>query len=210
MVLIQTDYRAFRFGAISKYVCCEHCGTDFAYTMIRHAEGHGTSYYFLDEAGAEERANRRAESKVQSALANEVEPVECPKCGRFQADMVQEARRRRWSWLRPFWAVVAPVVLVPMFFCGGMYVNGVVSALPIVPWVSIVYATIALAGLIAVLPLVRFLFSLRYDPNRDTAEQRRARLWHRHPTGGLRTHPGGGRQERANSAGAELMPGSCC
>lgn len=94
MVLIQTDYTAWRIGAVSKYVDCQHCGADFAYTMYREASGQGTSLYFLDESGASDRANRRAEANLKSALASDIEPVECPTCGRFQSDMVWEARRR--------------------------------------------------------------------------------------------------------------------
>src|SRR6516225_1521586 len=175
MLLIQKDYTAWRVGAVAKFVCCKKCGTEFAYTMMRHASGQGTSLYFLDNAGAEERAQRRAESKLQKALASEVEPVECPKCGCFQANMVREARRRYLKYMGPKYAAIALVVVVPIFFCGGVYINGVVAALPIVPWNSILYSAIGLAAAIVLMPFVRFYLSLFYDPNRDTAEQRLAR-----------------------------------
>src|SRR5262249_9588669 len=134
MVLIQTDYTAQRIGTVSKFVCCEKCGAEFAYLMTRAGTGSGTSLYFLDESGAAERAARRAESNLQDALANEVEPVECPACGCFQAAMVREARRRYRSWMGPWYAFFAVLILTPLFFCGTTYVNGVVAALPIVPW----------------------------------------------------------------------------
>jgi hypothetical protein len=175
MVLIKTDYTAWRIGAISKMVCCEKCGTDFGYTMYREASGQGTSLYYIDETGAADRANRRAESNLQRALADEVEPVACPTCGCFQRNMVWEARRRYLKYMRPFFAVIGLVVLVPFFFCSSMYVNVVLNEIPVVSAERILYAAIGLAALFVLMPIVRFLLSLRYDPNNDSPQQRARR-----------------------------------
>jgi hypothetical protein len=172
MVLIQTDYTASRVGTILKFVRCEKCSTEFEYMMIREATGHGTTLYNFDEEGAADRANRRADANLRSALSKEIEPVECPKCGCFQTDMVAEARRRYLKYLGWRFAVIGFVLLVPFFFCGSVYLNGMLAA---VPRTSIYYATLALAALILFLPVVRSFLALGYDPNRDTPEQRAAR-----------------------------------
>jgi hypothetical protein len=99
------EYKSTISGTVVRRVTCEKCACAYAYELVRAASGGATSIYMLNNAGAEYRARTRANKKLRRALERGVEPVPCPDCGWFQAEMVQEARRRLVQGLVPAAAV---------------------------------------------------------------------------------------------------------
>jgi hypothetical protein len=85
-------YTATVTGSVWRAVTCEHCRMQWAYKLTRKAEGTGRSPYFLDNNGASDRASEEAHASLQRALANDVDPVPCPRCQKYQANMFGEAR----------------------------------------------------------------------------------------------------------------------
>lgn len=73
-------------GSTWKEVRCEYCGCHFGYQMSR-ATSSSRPYGVGADASARE--------KLEEALAQEVEPIACPDCGKYQADMVAELEKRR-------------------------------------------------------------------------------------------------------------------
>src|SRR5262245_23301753 len=98
-MIVWNEMEAVVSGSIDKFATCEGCGTEYAYTMVRGAAGHGMSLYMLDNAGARQRALQNAKLALTRFLETEVDPIPCPKCGHFQIDMIQEAQRRYVPWL---------------------------------------------------------------------------------------------------------------
>src|SRR4051812_43734842 len=97
-VYIGRRYGANVTGSVVRRVTCEKCSCTYAYELTRAGSGHARSPYLLDNAGAQFRAQTRANKALRRALERDVDPVECPDCGWYQAEMEQEARRRT---LRP-------------------------------------------------------------------------------------------------------------
>src|SRR6185295_5984404 len=64
-------------------------------------QGRGSSPYYIDNAGAQRRAERGAAKQLQKLLLYGVDPVACPDCGWIQAEMVAEMRKRRHRWALP-------------------------------------------------------------------------------------------------------------
>jgi len=86
-------------GSRVKFVTCEHCGTEYVYRMERQASGSGTSFLFLDNAGAKERAELEAKHKVNTQLQEEQDPVPCPSCAWVQSGMLFHARAHHHIWM---------------------------------------------------------------------------------------------------------------
>jgi len=76
-------------GAAWKFVCCTHCGQDYAYLMELEATGADLDLLFLDAEGSAKRAQAQAEQNLLKQTQNVVLPVPCPYCGFYQADMVR-------------------------------------------------------------------------------------------------------------------------
>jgi hypothetical protein len=97
-------YTAAISGTAIKEVRCEECSETYFYKMVRRGEGQGTSPYYLNNAGAERRAQKGAQTQLEKLLRKGVDPVPCPDCGWFQENMVREVRRRRLRWM--IWVAV--------------------------------------------------------------------------------------------------------
>lgn len=69
------------------------------YRMERRGSGSGTSFLFLDNAGAKERAELEAKHKVNTQLEEEQDPVPCPACAWVQSGMIPHARGRYHVWM---------------------------------------------------------------------------------------------------------------
>lgn len=92
---VGTTYTTDVRGRAAKEMTCERCGARFVYFVYRTGAGTGESVLWLDNAGAQARAARRASEDLQQNLAKAVDPVACVACGWYQADMVGVERRRR-------------------------------------------------------------------------------------------------------------------
>lgn len=116
-VPIGRGYTAVVKGEIVKSETCERCGTKFVYLMKRSAKGQGTSPMWLNNAGAENRALRRADELLQLKLEKEIDLVPCPACGTYQKKMVARQRRRYMLMLAGFLVVyvIGMLVLFPWY-----------------------------------------------------------------------------------------------
>jgi hypothetical protein len=86
-------YGATVSGSTVKHVRCASCSKAFAYILERAVSGRGDSHYYLNNAGAAEKARQRARANLDRALSEGVDPVHCPACGIYQPAMVQVLRK---------------------------------------------------------------------------------------------------------------------
>jgi hypothetical protein len=75
--------------------------------MVRQAQGLGNSVYFLDNAGAQRRAQSMAQSQLQRALDKECDAVPCPKCGTYQQNMMEKMCREHRIWM--YWTGIGTI-----------------------------------------------------------------------------------------------------
>jgi hypothetical protein len=98
-MLVWNEYSANVSGATYKFVECEECKQKYVYRMVRTGAGQGNSLYFLDNAGAQRRAQGQAKAELEHKLKKECDAVPCPKCGLYQEDMVEKMRKEYRMWL---------------------------------------------------------------------------------------------------------------
>lgn len=103
-MLVWNEYNCKVRGETFKFVECEECKQKYVYTMVREAQGQGNSLYFLDNAGAENRAQNQAQAELTKALETDCDPVPCPKCGSYQQNMMEKLCREYRLWM--FWVGV--------------------------------------------------------------------------------------------------------
>lgn len=138
-----------------KTVSCEHCPGEYAYKVTREATGTGRSVLFLDNDGAKERARQEAEATIARKLDQAVEPVWCPECGSYQADMFSTVRFNRvilWYFLAALFVVGG--LISSIFWGDTSFLENVVGGPGLVSGVAA-----------AVIVVVAFAYSTRIDPN---------------------------------------------
>jgi hypothetical protein len=166
MFYVSRTYTASVAGSRVREAKCERCSCAYAYEMVRRAEGSGTSPYFLNNAGAEASAQGRAAKRLKKALERGVDPVPCPDCSWYQANMVREMRYRRGRSmvkLAIFGLVIAAII---SFFAWICWLNRDW------PWQPETWAWLAVwvggfAGGAAVCLAARRIMLEGFDPNRD-------------------------------------------
>jgi len=94
-------YTATVSGSTKRCERCVGCSRVFEYVITREAAGGGHSAYFLNNAGAEASAKKRARDNLNRALNEAIEPVHCPACGIYQPDMVRVLQERRGKRYEP-------------------------------------------------------------------------------------------------------------
>lgn len=129
-VTVWGEYKTTVSGTVVRRVRCEKCACAYAYELVRAASGAATSLYLLNNEGADYRARTRAHKKLRRALERGVEPVQCPDCGWFQAEMVQEARRRTVRGLAPAAAVCLTLAGAFGLIMGALWLSPVQGAGP--------------------------------------------------------------------------------
>ena len=80
-------------ATIPKFVLCENCGIEYVYLSTRSGTGEGTNALWMTGAEADQQARAQAQSSLQEALKNAIDPIPCPKCGSYQSSMVPAARK---------------------------------------------------------------------------------------------------------------------
>jgi hypothetical protein len=85
--VVWTNYTATASGRVVKLVPCEHCSTEYVYVLERQGEGAGTSFYLMNEGGAQVHAADAAQDTLRQYLENDFDPVPCPVCGHSQRYM---------------------------------------------------------------------------------------------------------------------------
>src|SRR4051812_10206221 len=99
-VYFSLTYTSNLQGSAFKSVQCEKCHHEFVYCMTIQVQGQGTSLYALDNQGARERAQTRAEEKLTRELEIGEAPVPCPSCGVYQHSMIPWARATKHAWMK--------------------------------------------------------------------------------------------------------------
>jgi hypothetical protein len=159
------EYSVQVAGIVWKTVQCDRCRAEYAYQMERTGIGSGISLLFLDNHGAQTRAQREAEHELCERLAREFDAVPCPKCGQFPNYMLPALRRWYLRWMR--WVGLVLLLLAAISF--GLYYLVSLSSSHTAKVLQAMHITflagsvsgIAGAGMVA----LRIILSRRYDPN---------------------------------------------
>lgn len=168
-VPIGTDYSASVRGSVYKGVRCEDCGAEYVYEMTRRARGNGTSFLFLDNAGAQGRAFEEARQRLARKLVAGCDPVPCPACGHYQAAMVALLRRRHARWMTNLAAVCLFAALMALLVT-------IISVSSFPPRANVVrFSVLGLAlsvGVAVVLWAGRRARASAFDPNAGDVDAR--------------------------------------
>ncbi len=105
MIYVGRRYTSRVSGSVLKGAYCENCECEYLYKMVRTAEGQGSSPYYLDNAGAERRAQESAINSLTAALKG-VDAVPCPDCGWYQKNMLWKMGGS-YGWLIAMWVIGA-------------------------------------------------------------------------------------------------------
>jgi hypothetical protein len=90
-----TRYTSTTTQRLPKQVTCEKCGCPFAYELVRQAAGIGSSAYNVDNRGAQQRAQQRAQATLNAMLANDEDPVPAPAAAGFSKAWSERTRGSR-------------------------------------------------------------------------------------------------------------------
>jgi Zn ribbon nucleic-acid-binding protein len=168
MIPIGSNITATVKGRFPKEVECVECQHHYVYFIEREASGAGFSALSLFDQGATRKATERAERELAKKFENEVDIVPCPECGTIQPEMVDEARRLRYRWMKITGICLAPlaIMLLPISLSMSKSYND--------RGIFLVFMSITvLAGLLSIgLPLAKFLMNRDYDPNEQPAKAR--------------------------------------
>ena len=83
LVYVSKEFHATAAGAALRGVVCENCGGEYFYEVSHVAVGSGSSPYHLNNEGARNRANERAEANLRKALRDAVDLRRPPGRGRI-------------------------------------------------------------------------------------------------------------------------------
>lgn len=164
-------YEAKTAGSAVKRVQCENCSTTFVYSVKRMCTGGGMGIAFLDDEGAQQRAQQEAARALKKALDAAIEVVPCPRCGWIQADMKALARRQHLPRLK-----IAGLALLVLSFIYLILIAiiGIGVQLPVDrPAADLqgdLVFLIAVAGV--TLLLGRIMACQQFDPNDEDVELR--------------------------------------
>lgn len=164
-------------GCLPKRVRCEECGHVYYYMLQRSATGHGTNLLFIDEKGARRRSARDAEAKLHEALRNECDPVPCPKCGRYQPDMVRRARqlRHRWLAVAAAWTLIAAVAFAALGVVSFLLRGRLPQTHETLRELAVLFLILAGVCLACGLGLaaLKLVLNSGYDPNAEDVKERK-------------------------------------
>jgi hypothetical protein len=149
-------------------VRCEECKRFYAYELERVGCADGLGFF----GGPGAAAYRRAEEDLRRKLAEGVEAIPCPNCGRYQADMVPGMRRLHRRWML-YLGQCLTIGLVPAAVFGAHMILLEAEGLPSIPS-PIIFSILSCIFLVGVYMLVRRgVLIRRYDPNDEDVEARK-------------------------------------
>jgi hypothetical protein len=177
MAVPRKEFTATAIGHTLRTVVCEQCGSEYIYGLKCEGIGSGTSVLFLDNLGAEGRAEKAAQDALAEKLKNAVDGVPCPKCGWYQASMVKHLRDS-WGGALGFTGIaITALALFGLFMSAILgYVTwvgeqrGKGPTLPQIGWISLGCGAAAVAGL--GLCYLRSVLASGVEPNNDPVGQR--------------------------------------
>lgn len=173
MLYVQwTSAKAEAAGGVWRGVRCDHCGTAYVFRVevrVRHKE---VELYSQGSPGQRARAEQAARDRLAYLLERKIEPVPCPSCGRYQPDMCDELRRRRYGWL-----YTAGMFLLTIGALGLVAAAGTATdPRPHFHWMTCLAVEVAGAGLGATALILKRRLSASYDPNDRVPADRRMDL----------------------------------
>jgi hypothetical protein len=138
--------------------------------MERSASGSGNSPLFLDNSGAQVRAEEQARRRLIRALEHEIDAVPCPACGWFQQNMIPILRAARNRWM--FYTALG-LIFVLVFALLSTWVIYLGSR-QTPEWLVILLGVDAgIAGLAVGLFVYRRVRSASWDPNTSDPQERK-------------------------------------
>jgi hypothetical protein len=174
---IGTKHTAAVEGSADKLVICEQCGQEYVYTVEEVAVGQGTDLGFMHDSAAKAVAVNEARDALKAQLHLAWRAVPCPRCGWYQAAMVQLLREGQYRWVGSLGytcGVLCPLVIAAAFFTtlagvgrGEAGLIAISSGL----WVL----GISLGAASPVLARLRSQWLARYTPNDEDVEARKLR-----------------------------------
>ena len=167
--VVWKEYSCVLSGSAFKFVECEKCQQRYVYQMSRHVQGTGNSLYFLDNAGAEDRARNTAATELQTQLDNDCDPVPCISCGWYQANMQTKLRNEHQIWL--FYMAIALIIpfIILTLLAYLMFVS--VDPHPVVGAIFLVADGVVVSVAIGAI-LIRKHLASKLEPNGDPIESR--------------------------------------
>jgi hypothetical protein len=170
MIPYAQSYTATVSARFPKIVHCQGCNLDYVYLIERTATGEGTSFLFLDNSGASQRAGKKAEAALRQKLENELDVVPCPQCGHLTPDMVAEAQRLRYRWLLITGLVFLPITAILFVITMAM---DPFRNMP--DTINRMWILTGISGLLMIgLPILSLFLRKRYNPNADDLDGRLA------------------------------------
>ena len=163
-------YTAKVSGTSVKLVHCEACQVEFVYLMKRTGVGHGRSAFFLNNAGAQKRAQTAAMKQLQRRLASEIDAVPCIGCGELQPDMVRKLRAYYLFWLWLIGALIVVISAVAIAIILSPDPRPLARPKPSLQSL-LIYPAIGVAMILA-----WFILWLRYKPNTLSREEKSKRF----------------------------------
>jgi hypothetical protein len=172
------EYTVTTTGTVVKLVECESCKGEYVYQLTRRGAGTGTSMLFLDDAGAQQRAEHEARAALLEKLSLDCDPVPCPFCGWYQRDMVERVRRLRHRWLITAGWLLVPIglvfALVAAFFTQHPAADQHTTEIALF-WALAALCVVGSPALI----VWRYRSARKHDPNTEDVEKRKALGAHR-------------------------------
>lgn len=167
MIPYAMTYTSTMTGRVPKIVDCENCQKQYVYFLERTVTGEATSFLFMENEEAKQRAAEFATSELQNRLARVCDPVPCPRCGHYQQHMLKKAKSLHRAWM--FTAGLAGILLAAPLGMAAAVADSAAQRGD--AGTSLVYALIslAIAGTIGgvVLLVWRFVAMSRFNPNDD-------------------------------------------
>lgn len=171
IVPVGMKYRATARGCAPKFVKCEECALEYVYLYEGKGKAEASSAFFLDNAGASERAKAEAEKRLAGDLEHGSAVVPCPRCGRIQDYMIPQARAAQHGWMA-FGAVLcfigAAIAALPACIITAV-TSGTDEA---TQGVLLILGVFGLVALGAILLTLRYARCKRYDPNTEPVGMR--------------------------------------
>ena len=126
---ISKKYTATSRQGTIKQVACEKCSHEYAYEMIRSAQGSSSTFVFIPGEGTKNLAADRAHQKASKMLEKQCDPVPCPECGHVQAQMIPHYRRQQLAGMRVFayLLMILAFILMWVLASDGYYSDGFYS-----------------------------------------------------------------------------------
>ncbi len=79
-------------GSIWKPLICDYCNCKYFYKITREGIGKGASLLWLDNKGAESRAEETAINDLEKKLLSEIDDISCPNCGMYSEESVKRLK----------------------------------------------------------------------------------------------------------------------